>query len=45
MEIIFVVAIAENGVIGAGNGFPWRLKSDMARFKALTIGKPVIMGR
>jgi len=45
MEIVFVVAIAEIGVIGAGNGFPWRLKSDMARFKALTIGKPVIMGR
>ncbi len=45
MEIVFVVAIAENGVIGAGNGMPWRLKSDMARFKALTIGKPVIMGR
>ena len=45
MEIVFVVAIAENGVIGAGNTIPWRLKSDMARFKALTIGKPVIMGR
>lgn len=45
MEIVFVVAIAENGVIGAGNSMPWRLKSDMARFKALTIGKPVIMGR
>lgn len=45
MEIFFVVAIAENGVIGAGNAMPWRLKSDMARFKALTIGKPVIMGR
>ena len=45
MEIVFVVAIAENGVIGAGNAVPWRLKSDMARFKALTIGKPVIMGR
>jgi len=39
------VAIAENGVIGAGSAIPWRLKSDMARFKALTIGKPVIMGR
>ena len=36
MEIVFVVAIAENGVIGAGNAIPWRLKSDMARFKALT---------
>jgi dihydrofolate reductase len=45
MEVVFVVAIAENGVIGAGNAMPWRLKSDMARFKALTIGKPVIMGR
>ena len=45
MEIVFVVAIAENGVIGAGNAMPWRLKSDLARFKALTIGKPVIMGR
>jgi len=45
MEIVFVVAIAENGVIGAGNAIPWRLKSDMARFKALTTGKPVIMGR
>ncbi|MFT4121778.1 dihydrofolate reductase [Bradyrhizobium sp.] len=45
MEIVFVVAIAENGVIGAGNAIPWRLKSDMARFKALTIGKPVVMGR
>jgi dihydrofolate reductase len=45
MEIVFIVAIAENGVIGAGNAMPWRLKSDMARFKALTIGKPVIMGR
>ncbi|MBB4369556.1 dihydrofolate reductase [Bradyrhizobium sp. cir1] len=45
MEIVFVVAIAENGIIGAGNAMPWRLKSDMARFRALTIGKPVIMGR
>jgi dihydrofolate reductase len=45
MEIVFVVAIAENGVIGAGNAMPWRMKSDMARFVALTIGKPVIMGR
>lgn len=45
MEIVFVVAIAENGVIGAGNAMPWRLKADMARFKALTIGKPVVMGR
>jgi len=45
MEIVFVVAIAENGVIGAHGAIPWRLKSDMRRFKALTMGKPVVMGR
>ena len=45
MQIVFVVAVAENGVIGAGGKMPWRLKSDLARFKALTIGKPVVMGR
>lgn len=45
MEIVFVVAVAENGVIGANGAMPWRLKSDLARFKALTIGRPVVMGR
>jgi dihydrofolate reductase len=45
MEIVFVVAVAENGVIGAHGAIPWRLKSDMQRLKALTIGKPVVMGR
>jgi len=45
MEVVFVVAVAENGVIGQGNAIPWRLKSDMQRFKRLTIGKPVVMGR
>src|SRR5512143_227458 len=45
MEIVFVVAVAENGVIGAHGAMPWRLKSDMQRFKALTTGKPVVMGR
>jgi dihydrofolate reductase len=45
MEIVFVFAVAENGVIGAHGAIPWRLKSDMQRFKALTIGKPVVMGR
>jgi dihydrofolate reductase len=39
------VARARNGVIGAGGGLPWRLKADMALFRALTLGKPVIMGR
>lgn len=45
MEIVFIVAVAENGVIGLGNAMPWRLKSDLKRLKQLTIGKPVIMGR
>jgi len=40
-----VVAIAENGVIGLGNGLPWHISSDLKRFRALTLGKPVIMGR
>jgi dihydrofolate reductase len=39
------VARARNGVIGLGGGLPWRLKSDMALFRELTLGKPVIMGR
>ena len=39
MEIVLIVAVAENGVIGRGGAIPWRLKSDMARFKALTIGQ------
>jgi dihydrofolate reductase len=45
MDIVLIAAVAENGVIGAGGAMPWRLKSDMARFKALTSGKPVVMGR
>jgi dihydrofolate reductase len=45
MEIVLIVAVADNGVIGANGAIPWRLKSDMQRFKALTIGKPVVMGR
>ncbi|WP_299720759.1 dihydrofolate reductase [Tardiphaga sp.] len=45
MSITLMVAIAENGVIGQGNAIPWRLKSDMQRLKALTMGKPIVMGR
>jgi dihydrofolate reductase len=45
MQIVLVVAVADNGVIGADNAIPWRLKTDMQRFKALTTGKPVVMGR
>jgi dihydrofolate reductase len=45
MDIVLVAAIAENGVIGRGNALPWRLKSDMVHFRAVTIGKPMIIGR
>ncbi|WP_298258998.1 dihydrofolate reductase [Bradyrhizobium sp.] len=45
MEIVLIVAVADNGVIGAGGAIPWRLKTDMLRLKALTMGKPVVMGR
>jgi len=45
MEIVLIVAVADNGVIGAGNAIPWRLKTDQLRLKALTLGKPVVMGR
>jgi dihydrofolate reductase len=45
MEIVLIVAVAENGVIGAGGAIPWRLKSDQQRLKAITLNKPVVMGR
>jgi dihydrofolate reductase len=40
-----VVAVSQNGIIGRDGGLPWRLSTDLKRFKALTIGKPVIAGR
>jgi dihydrofolate reductase len=43
MEI--VVAVSENDVIGRRNQLPWRLSADLKRFKALTLGHPVLMGR
>jgi dihydrofolate reductase len=44
-KISLVVAVSANGVIGRDGGLPWHLPSDLKRFKALTVGKPVIMGR
>lgn len=41
----FVVAIAENGVIGREGALPWHLPDDLRHFKAVTLGKPVLMGR
>jgi dihydrofolate reductase len=43
--ITLVLAMAENGVIGKDGAIPWRIADDMKRFKALTLGKPVVMGR
>jgi dihydrofolate reductase len=45
LPLALVVARARNGVIGRDGGLPWRLKSDMAWFKANTMGKPILMGR
>jgi dihydrofolate reductase len=44
-SVELVVAVAENDVIGRGNALPWRLSADLRRFKALTLGKPILMGR
>ena len=44
-EIFLVAAVADNGVIGAEGGMPWHLSADLRRFKALTAGKPMVMGR
>ena len=44
-EIVLVAAVADNGVIGADNAIPWRLRNDMQRFKAMTMNRPVVMGR
>lgn len=44
-RITLVVALAENGVIGRDNGLAWHLRGDLKRFKAVTMGKPMLMGR
>jgi dihydrofolate reductase len=43
--IVLYVARADNGVIGRDGGLPWRLPEDLKRFKAMTMGKPMVMGR
>ena len=45
MLITLIVAVADNGVIGRDNALPWHLPEDLKRFKRLTMGKPMIMGR
>ncbi|MCL2428986.1 MAG: dihydrofolate reductase [Alphaproteobacteria bacterium] len=45
VALVLIAAVAENGVIGHAGGLPWRLKTDLKRFRALTVGHPVVMGR
>jgi dihydrofolate reductase len=45
MEIHLIAAVADNGVIGVNGDLPWKIPNDLRRFKALTLGKPVVMGR
>ncbi|MFA9438750.1 dihydrofolate reductase [Uliginosibacterium sp. sgz301328] len=44
-RIALIAAVADNGVIGRDNALPWRLSDDLKRFKALTLGHPIVMGR
>ena len=45
VDLVIVAAVAENGVIGDGGGMPWHYPADLAHFKRLTTGHPVIVGR
>lgn len=45
VPVALIAAVAENGVIGANDGIPWKIPSDMAFFKRMTMGKPIVMGR
>ncbi len=43
--LVLIAAVARNGAIGRANALPWRLPGDLRRFRALTMGKPLILGR
>lgn len=45
MRISLIVAMDRRGIIGAGGGLPWHLPGDLKRFRAVTMGKPIVMGR
>ena len=45
IRVSLIAAVADNGVIGSENSLPWHLKTDLQRFKAITMGKPIVMGR
>jgi dihydrofolate reductase len=44
-RLVIVAAVGRNGAIGAGDELPWRLRTDLRRYRAITMGKPMIMGR
>lgn len=45
IKIVIIVAVSQNGIIGRDGDMPWRLSTDLKRFKALSMGKPLVMGR
>ena len=45
MKLSLIAALADNRVIGRGGGLPWHLPDDLRRFKSLTMGRPMLMGR
>ncbi len=45
LPLVLIAAVADNGVIGDDNRLIWRLKTDLRRFRSLTLGRPVVMGR
>ena len=45
MKISLIVAVSRNGVVGRNGALPWQLPADLKHFKAVTMGKPVVMGR
>ena len=45
MKLSLIAALADNRVIGRGGGLPWHLPDDLRHFKALTMGRPILMGR
>jgi dihydrofolate reductase len=45
IPVALVAAVAANGIIGAAGGLPWRIRADLKRFRAITMGNPIVMGR
>lgn len=44
-DVVLIAAVARNGIIGRNNALPWHLKADLVRFRSVTMGHPVLMGR